>query len=62
MTERIDEELAMLADVRRFLRSKEGADFTIPTTALDQVLDERGASASRQLDEQMLTLVEQPVR
>lgn len=33
-------ELAMLAYVRNRLRTSEGPDFHIPTTAVDQVLDE----------------------
>ncbi|MCZ4590307.1 hypothetical protein O4328_42975 [Rhodococcus opacus] len=36
----LERELAMLADVRDRLRASEGADFQIPTTAVDQVLDE----------------------
>ena len=33
-------ELAMLAHVRDRLRASEGNDFRIPTTAIDQALDE----------------------
>ncbi|KXF49590.1 hypothetical protein AXA44_23820 [Rhodococcus sp. SC4] len=33
-------ELAMLASVRDRLRASEGEDFRIPTTGVDQVLDE----------------------
>ncbi|WP_167541021.1 hypothetical protein [Rhodococcus jostii] len=36
----LERELAMLADVRDRLRASEGNDFRIPTTAVDQVLDE----------------------
>ncbi|MFZ2172667.1 MAG: hypothetical protein WAW17_01265 [Rhodococcus sp. (in: high G+C Gram-positive bacteria)] len=36
----LDRELAMLADVRHRLRASEGPDVRIPTTAVDQVLDE----------------------
>ncbi|TQC40141.1 hypothetical protein EEB14_56270 [Rhodococcus sp. WS4] len=36
----LERELAMLASVRDRLRASEGADFRIPTTAVDQVLDE----------------------
>ncbi|QHE74108.1 hypothetical protein HYG77_36710 (plasmid) [Rhodococcus sp. ZPP] len=35
-----ERELAMLAYVRDRLRASEGNDFRIPTTAVDQVLDE----------------------
>ncbi|QSE88099.1 hypothetical protein JWS13_04780 (plasmid) [Rhodococcus pseudokoreensis] len=37
----LERELAMLASVRDRLRSSEGDDFRIPTTAVDHVLDER---------------------
>ncbi|MGW4337521.1 hypothetical protein ACWEK5_32630 [Rhodococcus koreensis] len=36
----VERELAMLAYVRARLRASEGDDFRIPTTAVDQVLDE----------------------
>ena len=36
----LERDLAMLASVRDRLRASEGADFRIPTTAVDQVLDE----------------------
>ncbi|MFZ2177299.1 MAG: hypothetical protein WAW17_25360 [Rhodococcus sp. (in: high G+C Gram-positive bacteria)] len=36
----VERELAMLAHVRDRLRASEGNDFRIPTTAVDQVLDE----------------------
>ena len=36
----LERELAMLAYVRDRLRDSEGNDFRIPTTAVDQVLDE----------------------
>ncbi|QSE84850.1 hypothetical protein [Rhodococcus koreensis] len=36
----LERELAMLAYVRDRLRAAEGNDFRIPTTAVDQVLDE----------------------
>lgn len=36
----LDRELAMLAYVRNRLRASQGPDFRIPTTAVDQVLDE----------------------
>ncbi|KXF53095.1 hypothetical protein AXA44_45360 [Rhodococcus sp. SC4] len=36
----LEHELAMLAYVRDRLRASEGKDFRIPTTAVDQVLDE----------------------
>jgi hypothetical protein len=36
----LERELALLANVRAYLRGVEGPDFRIPTTALDQVLDE----------------------
>jgi len=36
----LERELAMLAYVRDRLRASEGDDFRIPTTAVDQVLDE----------------------
>ncbi|MFE5702008.1 hypothetical protein [Rhodococcus koreensis] len=36
----LERELAMLADVRDRLRASEGEGFRIPTTAVDQVLDE----------------------
>ncbi|MFZ2175702.1 MAG: hypothetical protein WAW17_17025 [Rhodococcus sp. (in: high G+C Gram-positive bacteria)] len=38
--EDIGRELAMLAYVRDRLRASEGKDFRIPTTTVDQVLDE----------------------
>ena len=36
----VERELAMLAYVRDRLRASEGNDFRIPTTAIDQALDE----------------------
>ncbi|MGW4335378.1 hypothetical protein ACWEK5_21530 [Rhodococcus koreensis] len=36
----LERELAMLAGVRAYLREAEGPGFHIPTTAVDQVLDE----------------------
>ncbi|NHU49061.1 hypothetical protein [Rhodococcus sp. A14] len=39
-TAALKRELAMLASVRDNLRDSEGKDFCIPTTAVDQVLDE----------------------
>jgi len=36
----VERELAMLAHVRDRLRASEGNDFRIPTTAIDQALDE----------------------
>ncbi|EID80147.1 MULTISPECIES: hypothetical protein [Rhodococcus] len=36
----LERELAMLAQVRRRLRASEGEDFRIPTTTVDEVLDE----------------------
>ena len=36
----LERELAMLAYVRDRLRASEGEDFRIPTTSVDQVLDE----------------------
>jgi hypothetical protein len=36
----LERELAMLASVRDSLRAAEGADVRIPTTAVDQILDE----------------------
>ncbi|RZL76062.1 MAG: hypothetical protein EOP32_30025 [Rhodococcus sp. (in: high G+C Gram-positive bacteria)] len=36
----VERELAMLAHVRDRLRASEGHDFRIPTTAIDQALDE----------------------
>lgn len=36
----VERELAVLAQVRDRLRASEGNDFRIPTTAVDQVLDE----------------------
>ena len=36
----VDQELAMLAYVRDRLRASAGNDFRIPTTAVDQALDE----------------------
>ncbi|MGV9862380.1 hypothetical protein [Rhodococcus koreensis] len=35
-----ERELAMLAQVRHRLRGSEGEDFRIPTTTVDEVLDE----------------------
>ena len=37
----LERELSMLAYVRERLRASEGEEFHIPTTAVDQVLDER---------------------
>ncbi|WP_167541033.1 hypothetical protein [Rhodococcus jostii] len=39
----LERELAMLAYVRDRLRASEGEGFRIPTTAVDQVLDERNS-------------------
>ncbi|MEU2005145.1 hypothetical protein ACH47B_29410 [Rhodococcus sp. NPDC019627] len=39
-TDDLERDLALLANVRAYLRDAEGPDFRIPTTALDQVLDE----------------------
>ena len=36
----LERELAMLAQVRHRLRASEGEDFSIPTTTVDDVLDE----------------------
>lgn len=36
----LEREFAMLAYVRDRLRASEGEDFRVPTTAVDQVLDE----------------------
>lgn len=36
----VERELAVLAHVRDRLRASEGNDFRIPTTAIDQALDE----------------------
>ncbi len=41
MTDRFDEELAMLADARAYIRTAEGPDFPISTSVIDRVLDER---------------------
>ncbi|QTJ70452.1 hypothetical protein HYG77_33510 (plasmid) [Rhodococcus sp. ZPP] len=38
--EDLERDLALLANVRAYLRDAEGPEFRIPTTALDQVLDE----------------------
>lgn len=38
MSDRFDEELAMLTDVRRYLRSVEGLDLSISTSVVDRVL------------------------
>ncbi|WP_336882775.1 hypothetical protein [Rhodococcus globerulus] len=38
MSDRFDEELAMLADVRRYIRSVEGPPLSISTSVLDRVL------------------------
>ena len=42
---RLDSELALLAEIRRWLRRSEGADFRIPTRVVDAVLDERNRIA-----------------
>jgi hypothetical protein len=39
-TDDLERELALLVNVRAYLRDAEGPDFRIPTTAIDQVLDE----------------------
>ena len=36
----LERELRMLASVRAYLRDAEGTDVRIPTTAVDEVLDE----------------------
>ena len=36
----LERELAVLADMRAYLRDVEGPDFRIPTTVVDHVLDE----------------------
>ena len=36
----LERELTMLAQVRQHLRASEGEDFRIPTTTVDEVLDE----------------------
>lgn len=41
MTDRFDEELAMLADVRAYIRTVEGSAFPVSTSVIDRVLDER---------------------
>ncbi|GCE44207.1 hypothetical protein Rhow_008505 [Rhodococcus wratislaviensis] len=41
----LERELAMLAFVRVRLRASEGDDVRLPTTAVDQVLDELGSLA-----------------
>ena len=51
----------MLAYVRGCLRGAEGEEFRIPTTALDEVLDERGGSVERSLwDPRLLLAVQHP--
>ncbi|WP_176459759.1 hypothetical protein [Rhodococcus sp. OK302] len=47
MSGRFDEELAMLSDVRRYLRSIQGPAFPISTTVVDRVLDERNGTRIR---------------
>lgn len=44
MTDRVDEELMMLADIRAYLRTAEGPDFPISTSVIDRVLDERNSA------------------
>ncbi|ARE37956.1 hypothetical protein A0W34_31135 (plasmid) [Rhodococcus sp. BH4] len=44
MTDRFDEELMMLADIRAYLRTTEGPDFPISTSVIDRVLDERNSA------------------
>ncbi|MGG7104770.1 hypothetical protein [Rhodococcus sp. 24CO] len=51
MSDRFDEELAMLTDVRRYLRSVEGRDLSISTSVIDRVLDERNDSRAGRADE-----------
>nr|WP_279218798.1 hypothetical protein [Rhodococcus erythropolis] len=41
MTDRFDDELAMLADVRAYVRTAESPAFPISTSVIDRVLDER---------------------
>jgi hypothetical protein len=41
--EQLHRELAMIADVRTFLRESEGPDFPLPTTIPDQLLDQWNA-------------------
>ncbi len=41
MTDRVDEELTMLTDIRAYIRTAEGPDFPISTSVIDRVLDER---------------------
>lgn len=45
MTDRFDEELAMLADIRAYIRTVEGSAFPISTSVVDRVLDERNADS-----------------
>ncbi len=47
MSDRVDEELAMLSDVCRYLRSVEGQDFSVSTAVVDRVLDERNETRIR---------------
>jgi len=47
MSGRFDEELAMLSDVRRYLRSIQGPAFPISTTVVDRALDERNGTRIR---------------
>jgi hypothetical protein len=39
-TDDLERELALLVNVRAYLRDAEGPDFRIPTTTIDEVLDE----------------------
>lgn len=41
--EQLRRELAMIADVRTFLRESEGPDFSLPTTIPDHLLDQWNA-------------------
>ncbi|WAM20091.1 MULTISPECIES: hypothetical protein [Rhodococcus] len=49
----LERELAMLAYVRDRLRASEGEDFRIPTTSVDQVLDELDSLARSPWDPTM---------
>ncbi len=51
VSDRFDEELAMLTDVRRYLRLVEGSELTISTSVVDRVLDERNDSRVGRADE-----------
>lgn len=51
MSDRFDDELAMLSDVRTYIGSVEGPNFPVSTSVIDRVLDERNDARSSKVVE-----------